>query len=352
MIDTIYNNEIENLKIILNSKNILQNIFYKIKKDKNSIDFFNNLINNIEKYDELDENKTSERMHKYYFKNDFNSMYKIIKLFYLGLKKEEKIKNKTGKSIARCCSVFPDYTGEKIIKILGYFPLMKLFNKRIEILEFLKSKVDLNKKIMGQTITEQNEEDLFNKARRKVNITKDNSFFIDYKLKNKYIEFLEEDLKIELKEINKNINILLKILNKNEDINENLLILGISFWDSEIKNNSEEIKELKEAFSLLFESFNKDKKEKLNKIKLILKEEILKELKISENELSINLDKKNNKDSFDYFLKIKTNLNLKEEDKEKISKLYLIKKDYEIEKIRYIDHRGQKYIFECKVDLN
>lgn len=64
MLDTIYTNENKDLRVLINSKSVLQNISYKLANDKNSVDFFENLISNIENYESL------ERMKKYHFDND------------------------------------------------------------------------------------------------------------------------------------------------------------------------------------------------------------------------------------------------------------------------------------------
>jgi hypothetical protein len=82
MIQMIFNEEKEAMRVLINAKNRLQNFSYKLDHDLNSKDFFANVVENIRKFDSLSDDVTAERMFKYHFINDLKEMREVLHLFF------------------------------------------------------------------------------------------------------------------------------------------------------------------------------------------------------------------------------------------------------------------------------
>lgn len=363
MIETMFEKEKEQLSVIINSKSIIQNISYKLSKDKNSIDFFENLITNIKNYWNMDNNVTKERMHNYYFLNDLKEMYKILNFLNQSLRSVDLTKNKTAEEIAKCCSVFPDHIGERIIISLSYLPIINLFYEKIKYLNYVSSYVDLDKKTMGETVLEYQKDRLFNKDSLFGNKFPDDEDFIDYAMKNKYIDELKKEFNdTRSSELDEGINHLLPLY-KSDNLRESTLLIGMTYWDERTKVSSENSEKFKEAILALTMSFDKDKAEKIEKLETMFVSEIKSqlnkdivyiEIKEENKQSFIEIDPgdtSNKKESNQFFMEIDCGEILSEEEIFSIQKIFILKKDYELTNVNLHSSVDCQYIFKCKIEV-
>jgi len=339
----IFEKEKEELKTIINTKTILQNIDYKLRNDKNVKLFMENLVENIKTYDDKDMNKTDERMHNYYFKKDFEEMFELLLLYKYSFETVSTLKKYKGEDIAKCCNVFPDYIGEHIIRMFAYLPLMELFNKKIKYEDYINEKKDLNKKIFNQTPKEYQLERLFGEnILNKRNIFKKAEDFIDYELKNKYIEKVEEKYEKEIKkDLKNNLDFFINKLsrdNTEKEIKQQEIYIGIAYWNESFATDDKMIESFKKVLNSIVGNLEKEKKKKYEFVEKVLKGIIKNNDKIKKYLINDLIDLKINKDE-----KLIITLSYKEENLElekiikEIEEIYIITTKVEVTDIKYID---------------
>ena len=245
MIEMMFNEDKENLRTIIHSKSVIQNITYKLKNDLNTKSFMDNVVDNIENYDSM------ERMKKYGFKNDLTEMREVLNLLYRGLQSIENTRNKTAAEIVECCSVFPDTIGERLMKQLAYIPIMDLFYEKILYEEYLKKYVKLDEESMGTTQLKHQRDKLFKKTILSKLFPEDKEY-INYELRNEYIEKLRKDYEGgRLKEIDDTLGILLTLYKNRSEGDKNILSIGITYWDKRNKLRLEEVEAFAEVIKAL-----------------------------------------------------------------------------------------------------
>lgn len=342
MIETIYNTENDSLSILINSKAILQNISHKLANDKNSIEFFATLVSNIENYDSL------ERMEKYYFENDFRAMFKTLRLFYRGLQSDDYIKAVSSEKLIKCCNVFPDHIGERIVMQISHLPIMELLYEDLKYREFLE-KLTSGDAGMGQTMKEYQEERLFSDGLLSVKFPDDDNF-VDYDLRNRYVEKLKDEYEDSRKdEINIAIKILLDVYKSSEDLKATKLQIGATYWDEKISLTSKNADGFKDAIMALSSSFEKECEEKLKKLTMILKDEF--ENVITAKIDTIYMSKQKEADRV-YYISISTEKELLDEEIASMLKVFVLKKDYECTDL-LLDSNfdNKKLVFKCEVEV-
>lgn len=245
MIKTIFEQEKEKMKCILNAKQIVQNISYKMAHDLNCIAFFENIIENIKKYDSL------ERMDKIYFSDDLEEMRLILHLLYQSLQAIPNIKEKTADEIVKCCRTFPDNIGKRIIIQISYLPIMDLFYENFKYIEYIKKNVDFEETSIGQNILDYQQDRLFGKSILNQKFPKDEEF-LDYKMRNEFIRNLREEYEETRKqELESEINFMLDLYTKDET---SKIAIGSHYWDNKNKTRSEQSKAFGESIGRILEA--------------------------------------------------------------------------------------------------
>lgn len=342
MIDMIFNNETQQMKNIINAKNIVQNFSYKIRNDMNSKDFFENVIQKIKNYESL------ERMEKYYFEKDLIAMREVLHLLYSGLQSIDYIKTKTAQEMIKACNVFPDYIGRRMIMQISYIPLIDLFYEDLKYKEFINKKTNLEERNCGGTILEDQQERLFNKKSIFNNKFPKDEDFIDYKMRNNFIEILENKYNDKRKEeIANALNILLLHYENSKNIDETIVLIGATYWDNKQNVQSTRIQSFKDALEAMASVFEKDKNEKINKLEIILNgklSQIIDPIGIEELKLTVENDRG--------IIKLKTKSPIENTHVEEITKIYIIKSKMELIKIVLKQSSfNEQFEFECEVEL-
>ena len=338
MIETIFDKENEQLSILFNSKNILQNISYKLENDRNSIYFFENLISNIENYDNL------PRMQKYYFDNDFKAMYKTLKMFYRGFQSDIRFKKMDASDMLKCCKAFPDHIGERIIGLISYIPIMDLFYEKLKYVEFI------NKKSSSvENMKKYQSEKLFSDGLLSKTFPNDDSF-IDYKLKNEYLSKLEVEYETTRKEeISTALSIMINMYNGSENIEETKINIGSAYWQRKIDISTDNTSALKKVIEGMSKAMRKSNDEKLDKLLFILKNEFEDITNVKIDNIFISKKKDTNRT---YFISINST---KEYSKENISamlKVFVLKNDYECTNLTLDSNfENKNIIFTCSIEL-
>ena len=160
-------------------------------------------------------------------------MFTIFKLLQSAMLSSEYIKSKSGEEIAKCCNVFSDYNGKYIMRFIGYLELIGAISKFIDYEELIQSKTNIEFA------------NFYNSEKRKI-FKKDDSYFIDYKKRNEYIEEFEA----EYKEIREELLEEIKNLIPNTD---NIEEKGIAFWDLTVTKKEEQMQKLGKAFKEIYE---------------------------------------------------------------------------------------------------
>lgn len=338
MIQMIFDNEKKEMKNIIDSKNIIQNFSYKLEYDKNSKHFFKNIIQNIKSYDRL------EIMEKYHFEKDLKEMREVLHLLYRGLMSEDKIKDKTAEELKKCCNIFPDNIGKRILRKISYIPLIDLMYEKILLKEYINKKIDVNKNFCGTTILEEQERKIFNDS----NMFPKDEDFIDYDMRNKYIEKLESEKDDILKD--EALQILINQYDKAEDIKSVEILIGAAYWEEKQNINRQTVESLKEAINKMSEAFKSKEKEKITELEKML-EKILKNkiLNINEfilKELSITI-----KDGELGEIKLITTRELSANEIEKIEKIIILYRNIELHRIKLIENNKNELLFIFYIEI-
>jgi hypothetical protein len=287
MISGLFDKENKELQTIISQNQVIQNISHKLIHDKNSKDFFNKLIYNIENYESI------ERMDRVYFEKNFKEMFKTLYLFYKALTLNNKLKNLNSKEIKIPCRVFPDYIGQRFMILISNLPIMELFY------EELKYKEIFNKYIgdsisCGETMEEMQNRRLFSKDSITYLKFADDKEFLNYELRDKYIDSIKEDYENDRKAvIQEGLNHLLEVYKTSNNIKDTKLLIGSTYWDEKKSLTSESAQKFKEAILALSSSMEKEKKVKLEKLSLVLKDEFEENINGSINNLNIIPQKRN-----------------------------------------------------------
>jgi len=176
MVGDLFKKDYENLTAILNSKQIIQNLSYKLEEDENCKKFFSSVYDKSEKIEEL------EHMDRWQFIRDIKEMSKILKYLSMAMENEWWLKDKSADDILKCCSVFPDNIGKRILIQMSYIPLLNGMIEKIEYEEFIDKKID------DSEISD------WENARIVSRFPKDENF-VDYKRRNEFIIKTENEYK-------------------------------------------------------------------------------------------------------------------------------------------------------------
>jgi len=254
MIETIFNEEKEQMKMIINSNAIIQNISYKLAHDLNTISFFEKLIDNIKEYDSM------ERMDKYHFDKDFVEIRSVLHLLYRSLRANSMTQDKDAEKIVKCCNIFPDNIGKRIIMFISYIPILDLFHEKHQYLTYFGKKIDLEASMMGETYLEHQEDRLFGKSVFNPKFPSEDDF-IDYKLRNRFVDKLEEEYNGGRKEeIESALSLLLETYNTNASREEVSILIGSTYWDEKKQVRSAQSKAFADAIMAMSKAFEQKEK--------------------------------------------------------------------------------------------
>lgn len=261
MLKYCFEKEIEEIDIILNEKNIFQNLLFKLNRDKNIEDFLINIEKNINLWIKKDFYK-NEYKTKVWF-DDVIAFNKIIKSIYKLFKRKNKIyfnnKELTEKEILSNFYMSDGY-GKYVLRYISYIPLI---DKILETNEYLNIHNKLNYLNQEKTWEKDYEEEKYQSLY-------EDGFFGKYFVNLN--EYFKEDNKKELeiflinrikdfeKEKEKSIEeiiLLLEIFNKLKD-NTNL---GFQYYINKEKDLEEKNIENTLLFKNIFEKIIKNKKD-------------------------------------------------------------------------------------------
>lgn len=340
MLEGLYHNEMIQMKALLNSKNVLINMSYKLEHDHNVKILFKTMFEKVKNFNEL------EHMEKYYFKKDMIELHKLLTLFYTALSKDAVIKTKTAEEIAKSCSTFPDYIGKRILKQLAFLPLLNGFIERETYEEYIAK----NESSIAFSKTNGDDfKDKLNPDSIMYQVFPDDSCFIDYKQKSDFIDGMKKRYEtVKKDEINNSLNLLIDIYEKSENKDETLLMLGMSFWTEKRNIHADQIEAFKNSFKAISEAF-KDKNEQLYKsLSSLLKDSFIKNLVANEeDEINISKDPNNNI----YIITFKTSKDLSEEELKTICTTYILVDNYDLSSIKFLQKINSEYKFSCSIDI-
>lgn len=347
MIEEIYSKELEELNIVFNSQNVLVKTTRKLINDLNSQHFFKELIENIKKYDDLN------NVELYRFKDDVKSMYKILIHLYLNLKKEKLTSEENYENMIKSCRVFPDFIGRDMIKLISYLPILKLIKTKIEYEEYIEQKLDLNDKITISYMEEQQER-LFGEDSIVSNKFLEDEEFKDFKMKNDYVNKIEKEYNLIKKDLNSCIKHLIELYEKVEDLEEFKIIIGSVQWEKNqsLKTDLLSLKVIEEILKMV-KTYNDKKTNILKEIYDLLTEKLK---MVVPNHKELIIEYKNKKSIFTF----KNDDVLTKEMIKEIEKIIIIKSKKEIYHIKNdllkthqnIDSKIWSYSFECYISFN
>jgi len=339
MISGVFTEEKNNMKVLINAKNSLQNFRYRLENDLNVKSFLESLIENIENYDSL------ERMKKYDFDRDFEEMNETLHLFCHGLRVQ--FEDVDSLKMAKCCNIFPDHHGKEAIILLSYLPIIELFKEKISYEKALKEIIEDD--IQMQSWKE-HQESLLNKQSLFFKKFPKDEVFVSYELKNKFLLDMKNTYENGRRdEINSALSILISLYKDSSDLRQTRIQIGSTYWDGKMNIGSKNAEQFKKAFLALSESFDRDTKEKLDRLALVLKDEF--GLVAGDDILELIITKQDDTKR-NYFIEFQVKDVLQNEKIAELLKIFVIKKDYECTGLSLIENMdSKKFKLSCKIEI-
>lgn len=340
MLGWIFEQEKTKLSNILNSRQILENFSYKLKKDLNSKNFFDNFYNNIDNI-----NNMSDYDRKQYVK-DCNEMKTMLLMLNQALKADNYISSKNSSEMIKSCNVFPDRTGREMIIQLSFLPLLRLFCELQNIEKIKQSREFFTN--YNKTLIEDQNEKLFGKGNifRKVDYDDDEEF-IDYNIKLKYLEKLENESNLKKDNLEKSIKDLLEIYFSSNNKEETMVIMGSAYWDNDNKKSKERTEQFSVIFEKMFQSFEEETNKKIsiltdvltNKISNLIKDNKLVNVELSKDQ------------SFSGNILITFENEINSEEIKQIQSIIICKSEMDLHKIKHKQNSNNIYEFSCYLDI-
>jgi hypothetical protein len=249
MFDRSYQEEIDMMRGILNQRQVIQNIYYKLSHDSNLSRYLTQAVNYAKSGGNLEVMGFND--HYFIIKQNDNIM-KIIHLLIGSLL--EMYIDKSGEEIAKPRSMFPDYGGETLLRIIGFVPLLELVSEHVKFSEFLKKHTPIEGE---NSMTEFQRNRLFSKS----NLVRGSKFpnddsFIDYSLRNEYIETLEVDFNEREAELLQQMSLVAKALEDDSTLsNDSALNMGMQYWDLKRSAKQSNDKKTTEMFAGFLTAF-------------------------------------------------------------------------------------------------
>jgi len=235
------NEDVKELNAIVYAKNIIQNASYRIANDLNIKDFLNNIEYNIIRYIKQNKDDGKERVWRSNFEDDLENMVSFLSSMMRSMRALNSIKDKTSDEIEKCCNVFPDNIGKRILSQLSYLPLLLLIKEIVDYEKDLKKyidDIDFYKKLYSDQI--KNSEHI------------ENDFFIDFEKRNKKISEIKVYYEKTRKKSLENSILEMIDLHKKYEKYE----IGKFYWDKKAEADKLFIMNLKDLFE---EMLNKNK---------------------------------------------------------------------------------------------
>lgn len=339
MISSAFTEEKGSMKVLINANTYLQNFRYRLDGDMNVKVFLEGLVENIKNYDSL------ERMKKYHFDKDFEEMNEVLHLFYHGL--QTQFKDVDSLKMLKCCNVFPDHQGEETIILLSYLPIIELFKEKMSYEKTLE-KVIKDDKEMEEWKEHQesilNKESLFFKK-----FPKDEAF-VSYELKNKFLLSMKNEYENGRKdEIESALLVLISLYKNSSDLKQTQIQIGSTYWDGKMNVDSKKAEQFKQAFLALFESFDRDTKEKLDRLALVLKDEFG---SIVGNDVFGLTISKIDGTMRNYFIEFYAEDEILDDKITDLLKIFVIKKDYDCTNLALVENVDSKrFKLSCKIEI-
>jgi hypothetical protein len=124
-----YESEIQKYLAIKNERNFFSELEYSIFKDKN-VQWLFELMEKYGNYsiEDMDDNYRIEIITSG-FSRELEYLAKLIGVFYDAILDKNSYLFKDVSAIDKCCNIFSDNTGSRIIKLIGIYPIVKQFVK-------------------------------------------------------------------------------------------------------------------------------------------------------------------------------------------------------------------------------
>jgi hypothetical protein len=243
MFDRSYQEEVDMMRGIINQRQVIQNTYYKLSHDSNLKRYLTQAVN----YAKSGGSREVMGFNDQYFvikQND--EIMRILHLLVASLL--EIYIDKSGDDIAKPCSMFPDHGGETLLRILGFIPLLELVSEHVKFSELIKKHTPLEGE---SSMIEFQRSRLFSKS----NFVRGSKFpnddkFIDYALKNEYIETLKVDFNERETVLLQQMRLVAQILEDEPTLsNDSALKMGLQFWDLKRDAKQSDDKKTTEMFT-------------------------------------------------------------------------------------------------------
>ncbi|MGR5365955.1 hypothetical protein [Photobacterium damselae] len=120
------------MKSMLNERIFIGNLSYKLNRDKNIVSYLEKIPTRMKNFENL------EHMEKYYFSRDTMAIAPLLDLFNSMMVNYSINHEISGEKLMQDCRVFPDSTGRTILRLLGYYQLIRAAHELFKYEEMFK----------------------------------------------------------------------------------------------------------------------------------------------------------------------------------------------------------------------
>ena len=242
MFSSLYRYEKEAVKAILSQRTFIINLSYKLKLDKNISTYTDKLPSIANKFYQLD------RVDAYNFIQETNFVYDVLSTLSDVVIKYSRDNNLTGKELIEPCIAFPDFTGLRIMNLIGYLTLIKPIKDLIDFDEYLKNNTYLE---WRQENCKKIQKDNLNPLSKRYSHFAKKGVYVDFEniaIKTQLeTEFFETSFKPNLLT---NIEFIIdKMKSSPVDTYSYFATLGVGFLDANVKNKKKQEEEFGKIFT-------------------------------------------------------------------------------------------------------
>jgi hypothetical protein len=260
MFNRQYQDEIHMMSGIINQRVVIRNTLYRMSRDENLKHYLKQVVSYAKSGGSL---KVMGFNNHYLIIKQNDSVMKLFRMFISSLL--EMYIDKSASDIAKPCSILPDSGGETLLRIIGFMPLLEIVSEHVKTSEFLKDKVSLVDK---DSMVEYQRNRLFSKCGfKRGNKFPGDDKFIDYALKNEYIDTLKVDFDENESQRLQEMLLIAQVFENNPTLsNDAALKMGHQFWDAKRTakyNNDKKTTEMfKNIFTSLIDNVSEDEVDK------------------------------------------------------------------------------------------
>lgn len=245
MFDTEYQAQTHRMQGVLDPRGTVSDISYKLLHDHNVMAYLRHAVT----YARVGGDRDAMSWNAYYLvTSEADNIMRLMHLFINTLLHRHEDEGVDSDTLAQPRRLYPDSTGESILRLLGFMPLLELIHEHIAYHD-LVSQYDSDG-VLG-SMAEQQEVSLFSDdPYSMVPKFPDASHFVDYALRNRYIDKIKKEYLTRMPDLLEHMQLAASLLHDDPTPgNPNALKAGKAYWDAKSDARQQQNQDLRDGLA-------------------------------------------------------------------------------------------------------